>query len=461
MSRRVALFGSVAVCLSAGSAAAFEPSGFVWTQLPVPFNVNTASSAELGRDSTLQVIGASYGAWEAPGCSGFRSQSRGEVGGDWRSGDRINTHQWFYDRNRRPRELGGRSTIGVTLSIFQGRQAVDGDILYNGIDHTWTTNPRRRGEVDAQSIITHEIGHQLGLDHAPRQDATMYAAYLGGTGSRSLSADDIDGVCSLYPSGVAPECVRDAECPAGEACRGGRCVAGVGGDGQIGDLCQGDPDCADGGLCVQADGDPFCTRRCAGACPNLWSCQRVSLGGQDTEICLPEPDQIAPGQVPFGEACEQNPDCSSGICVGNESLSFCSQTCVDNTQCPGSAGCLELRGGGGACVPEAYLPEPDPAPDPDAGVSPEADAGEEVDHPGADVGLEPESISDGGIERELVDAGQRRRARADMGLLIIRRAGDDPSGCVASPGSGSSSRDFGGLAVLFGFFGLIRRRRQG
>ena len=90
----------------------------------------------------------------------------------------------FYNPNQRPRELGGRATIGVTLSVFRGNDAFDGDILFNGIDHSWTTNAVRNGQVDAVSIITHETGHQLGLNHSPFQNATMYAAYLGGKALR-------------------------------------------------------------------------------------------------------------------------------------------------------------------------------------------------------------------------------------------------------------------------------------
>ena len=43
------------------------------------------------------------------------------------------------------------------------------------------------GQVDAQSIITHEVGHQLRPDHSPYQDATMYAAYLLGATARGRS----------------------------------------------------------------------------------------------------------------------------------------------------------------------------------------------------------------------------------------------------------------------------------
>ena len=60
--------------------------------------------------------------------------------------------------------------------------------------------------TDAGSILTHEAGHMLGLDHPSDQpSATMYAFYSrGSTALRVLDADDVDGVCTVYPAGGAP-----------------------------------------------------------------------------------------------------------------------------------------------------------------------------------------------------------------------------------------------------------------
>ena len=72
-----------------------------------------------------------------------------------------------------------RARISGHPQPLHGNNASDGDILFNGIVLSWTTNAVRQGQVDAVSIITHEVGHQLGLNHNPFQNATMYAAYLG------------------------------------------------------------------------------------------------------------------------------------------------------------------------------------------------------------------------------------------------------------------------------------------
>lgn len=377
----------------ASAAHAYVASGYTWSRLPVTYEVNTSSSTELGRDTTLAAVQASYASWEAPACTGFRAMFSGETTGTWNGGDGRNTLIWIYDASRRPRELGSTSTIGVTLSIFSGRDAIDGDILFNGMDHQWTTSPARFGQVDAQSIITHETGHQLGLNHSPLMSATMYAAYLGGTGSRSLDTDDINGVCALYPSGVAPECSSDAMCGAGRVCRGGSCQAApMPGTGGVGDPCESNDDCAGDTFCVGSpDGSSFCTQQCTGAdCPTGWACMRVSFTSGDTaDICLPGAGPT-PGTGAFGEPCDDNTACSSNICVSDGSTAFCSQLCNDDSGCPSGAMCVGLMSGGGACVPGSSPPPPPPPPPPgDGGVTPPpppGDGGVTPPPPPADTG---------------------------------------------------------------------------
>jgi uncharacterized protein (TIGR03382 family) len=53
---------------------------------------------------------------------------------------------------------------------------------------------------DLQNTLTHESGHFIGLAHSPVPGATMNATTQPGeTLKRSLSSDDIAGVCAIYP----------------------------------------------------------------------------------------------------------------------------------------------------------------------------------------------------------------------------------------------------------------------
>jgi hypothetical protein len=56
-----------------------------------------------------------------------------------------------------------------------------------------------RDEVDLENVITHEAGHFLGLGHSGVDGSTMFAsADAGETIKRTLEADDIAGICSIY-----------------------------------------------------------------------------------------------------------------------------------------------------------------------------------------------------------------------------------------------------------------------
>jgi len=57
---------------------------------------------------------------------------------------------------------------------------------------------------DVQNAVTHELGHFLGLDHAPDPSSTMYANEpLGETSKRVLDSGSKQFVCDVYPQGRA------------------------------------------------------------------------------------------------------------------------------------------------------------------------------------------------------------------------------------------------------------------
>jgi acylphosphatase len=60
---------------------------------------------------------------------------------------------------------------------------------------TWTVNTPPTG-IDLPSVALHELGHGLGLNHSAETSSVMYAYYGGAR--RDLTADDIDGIRSIY-----------------------------------------------------------------------------------------------------------------------------------------------------------------------------------------------------------------------------------------------------------------------
>jgi Matrixin len=91
----------------------------------------------------------------------------------------------------------------VTYNLDTG-EIYDADMELNSTDFQFTTGDTGV-VVDLASIVTHEMGHFLGLNHSPNTDATMFGNYERGTTTlRDLSDDDSAGICAIYPPGDVP-----------------------------------------------------------------------------------------------------------------------------------------------------------------------------------------------------------------------------------------------------------------
>jgi hypothetical protein len=104
--------------------------------------------------------------------------------------------------------IGASNAIGLTTTRFdtESGDLWDADVELNGVAGTLSVGDPVQGD-DLLSVLTHEAGHFLGLSHSSDQTATMKAVYdhaQDGTSFRSLEQDDIEGVCSIYPSDRNP-----------------------------------------------------------------------------------------------------------------------------------------------------------------------------------------------------------------------------------------------------------------
>lgn len=80
----------------------------------------------------------------------------------------------------------------------------DADIEINAYGYDFDATGAGAGKADLDSVLTHEVGHWLGLDHSLERDATMFTPFPGGTSFRTLASDDQRGICSIYPPGRRP-----------------------------------------------------------------------------------------------------------------------------------------------------------------------------------------------------------------------------------------------------------------
>jgi len=125
-----------------------------------------------------------------------------------------------------PHEGTALALTTVTFRVAGGEIFdVDMEVQSNPTEVKLATGPTvGAGEYDLRSILTHEAGHFLGLAHTARTnaDATMFESYRPGqTFMRDVSADDICGLCTAYPSTRSADCVDAPRGGLGNTCGGG------------------------------------------------------------------------------------------------------------------------------------------------------------------------------------------------------------------------------------------------
>ena len=341
-----ALLGALIFCfpkLLFGWAALSNPPS-VWPSLPVPYYVNSSGCADIGGfDPAVQVCETSFDSWENAPCTSWKVNYLGSTSASpMNSSDSLHVLGWV--------ESGwsyGREAIGVTMVYYGGGVIWNADIAFNAQDYTWSLTGGSGYTVDAQSIVTHEEGHFLGLNDLYSclpDPQTMCGYYSGGTYARTLTNDDIQGVCTLYPgTGPQPECTTDAECDVNYHCVDQKCVGGMCASCTNHDDCGGPYD-----YCLAfPDGKQYCGVNCTAntECGSGGLC--VDLGG-GLKQCVPgnfDCVNPAPGCTVDAD-CGYGYSCQSGVCVPNPN-------CTLDSDCPAGYMCS-----GGTCVPDTRPHKP-------------------------------------------------------------------------------------------------------
>lgn len=175
----------------------------IWITFPIPYHINRDATANADKDATYTAIQTSFDTWQSQSCTcltfsykGLRAES--DIGYDQSKPEEnlnlvvFQTSSWSHDRR----------AVAVTSTVFRTDNGVivAFDMELNNLNYRFSLNGQSR-TMDIQNTVTHEVGHVIGLDHSTNNAATMFAAgQPGETSKRNLAQDDINGLCTIYPT---------------------------------------------------------------------------------------------------------------------------------------------------------------------------------------------------------------------------------------------------------------------
>ena len=183
-----------------GIARRWEPSRFFDSRIPW-FVTNEVDGRIAGKREFADVVAGAFARWESVDESAIAFSFRGEM--DRRNRDASDNRNLitFADASSL-----GSAVLGATFitSNADGR-ITDADIVLNRAVDFSTRFDAFAGAYDAESVLTHEVGHLIGLDHTGLVRATM-APFTdrGDVHQRTLETDDAIGAGMLYPEGSFP-----------------------------------------------------------------------------------------------------------------------------------------------------------------------------------------------------------------------------------------------------------------
>ena len=184
------------------------PKAVCWERTLIPFRIhergsNRIQSVNPGLPFELEnAVIAGFEAWNEADCTSIAVRYDGQTATDTVGYTRGKDNQSVVVWRDTEWPYASRTAFALTSVHLSPTTGIiqDADIELNTAHHVFTvSDDELRTRVDVQNTVAHEVGHFLGLDHSSETDSTMFKqASQGELTKRSLSNDDLAGLCSIY-----------------------------------------------------------------------------------------------------------------------------------------------------------------------------------------------------------------------------------------------------------------------
>jgi len=183
-----------------------------WANACVSYDLQQDASDQISYNDAANGLATAFSKWTSTDCLESTGRS-GRVSIDVRDFGPVacdlvqydqsgpNQHAIIFRDNEWPYD-DTSNTLALTTVTYNTEtgEIFDADMEINTHSQTLSISAVvPTGGYDFESIVTHETGHFLGMAHSDDERATMYAHYTPGEDvMRSLTADDVSGICTIY-----------------------------------------------------------------------------------------------------------------------------------------------------------------------------------------------------------------------------------------------------------------------
>ena len=166
-----------------------------WVKMPIPYSINDRGLSQIPNGSEFDAVHRAFQTWQNVSTAQVTFEYTGATPQRTLGRDGMNLVTFADDATQ---AVLGSSTIAATFSFFSNSSTVtdEADIVFSQSLNFSTSG--ETGKYDIQGVLTHEIGHLLGLDHSGLVSSVMVPfAAATQIDQRTLAYDDIAGLSEI------------------------------------------------------------------------------------------------------------------------------------------------------------------------------------------------------------------------------------------------------------------------